>query len=36
VYRHDTALVSVAQDEQRAVARFDDGSEVAADLLNGR
>ena len=33
VYRHGSALVSVEQDEQRAVARFDDGSEVAADLL---
>jgi 2-polyprenyl-6-methoxyphenol hydroxylase-like FAD-dependent oxidoreductase len=33
VYRHGIALVSVEQDEQRAVARFDDGSEVAADLL---
>jgi 2-polyprenyl-6-methoxyphenol hydroxylase-like FAD-dependent oxidoreductase len=30
---HRSALVSVAQDEQRAVACFDDGSEVAADLL---
>ena len=33
VYRHGSALVSVAQDEQLAYARFDDGSEVAADLL---
>ena len=33
VYRHGSALVSVAHDEQRAVARFDDGSEVTADLL---
>ena len=33
VYRHGSALVSVAQDELCAVARFDDGSEVAADLL---
>ena len=33
VYRHGSALVSVAQDEHRAVALFDDGSEVAADLL---
>jgi 2-polyprenyl-6-methoxyphenol hydroxylase-like FAD-dependent oxidoreductase len=33
VYRHGSALVSVEQDEQRAFARFDDGSEVAADLL---
>ena len=33
VYRHGSALVSVEQDEQLAYARFDDGSEVAADLL---
>ena len=33
VDRHGSALVSVEQDEQRVVARFDDGSEVAADLL---
>ena len=33
VYRHGSALVSVEQDEQRAYARFDDGSEVTADLL---
>ena len=33
VYRYGSALASVEQDEQRAVARFDDGSEVAADLL---
>ena len=33
VYRHGSALVSVTQDERRVVARFDDGSEVAADLL---
>jgi 2-polyprenyl-6-methoxyphenol hydroxylase-like FAD-dependent oxidoreductase len=33
VCRHGSALVSVVLDEQRAVARFDDGSEVAADLL---
>ena len=33
VYRHGSALVSVEQDKQRALARFDDGSEVAADLL---
>ena len=33
VYRHGSALVSVEQDEQRAIARFDDGGEVAADLL---
>ena len=33
VYHHGSALVSVAHDEQRAVARFDDGSEVTADLL---
>jgi 2-polyprenyl-6-methoxyphenol hydroxylase-like FAD-dependent oxidoreductase len=33
VYRHGSALVSVEQDEQHAFARFDDGSEVAADLL---
>jgi 2-polyprenyl-6-methoxyphenol hydroxylase-like FAD-dependent oxidoreductase len=33
VYRHGSALVSVAQKEHRAVALFDDGSEVAADLL---
>ncbi len=32
-YRHGSALVSVEQDEQRVVARFDDGSDVAADLL---
>ena len=35
VYRHGSALVSVARDEHRVVARFDDGSEVAADLLVG-
>jgi 2-polyprenyl-6-methoxyphenol hydroxylase-like FAD-dependent oxidoreductase len=33
VYRLGSALVSVEQGEQRAFARFDDGSEVAADLL---
>jgi 2-polyprenyl-6-methoxyphenol hydroxylase-like FAD-dependent oxidoreductase len=33
IYRHGSALVSVAQDEGRAVAHFDDGGEVAADLL---
>jgi 2-polyprenyl-6-methoxyphenol hydroxylase-like FAD-dependent oxidoreductase len=33
LYRHGSALVSVAQDEQGVVARFDDGSEVTADLL---
>ena len=33
VYRHGSALVSVAYDEQRPVARFDGGSEVRADLL---
>jgi 2-polyprenyl-6-methoxyphenol hydroxylase-like FAD-dependent oxidoreductase len=33
VYRHGSTLVSVEQDEQRAVALFDDGREVAADLL---
>jgi 2-polyprenyl-6-methoxyphenol hydroxylase-like FAD-dependent oxidoreductase len=33
VYYHGSVLVSVAQAEQRVVARFDDGSEVAADLL---
>ena len=33
VYRNGIALASVEQDEQRVVARFDDGSEVAAELL---
>jgi 2-polyprenyl-6-methoxyphenol hydroxylase-like FAD-dependent oxidoreductase len=33
VYRHRSGLVSVEQDEQCVVARFDDGSEVVADLL---
>jgi 2-polyprenyl-6-methoxyphenol hydroxylase-like FAD-dependent oxidoreductase len=33
VYRHRSGLVSVAHDEQRVVARFDDGSEVGAELL---
>ena len=33
VYRHGSALVSVAHDEQRAIARFDGGNEVRADLL---
>lgn len=33
VYHHGSALVSVAQDGRRTVARFDDGGEVAADLL---
>ena len=33
VYRHGSELVSVAQDGQHAVGRFDDGSEVTADLL---
>ena len=33
VYHHGSALVSVLHDEHRAVARFDDGSEVSADLL---
>jgi 2-polyprenyl-6-methoxyphenol hydroxylase-like FAD-dependent oxidoreductase len=33
VYHHGSALASVEQDEQRVVARFDDGGEVAADLL---
>ena len=33
VYRHGSALVSVEQDEQCAYARFDDDSEVTADLL---
>jgi 2-polyprenyl-6-methoxyphenol hydroxylase-like FAD-dependent oxidoreductase len=33
VYRDGISLTSVEQDEQRVVARFDDGSEVAADLL---
>jgi 2-polyprenyl-6-methoxyphenol hydroxylase-like FAD-dependent oxidoreductase len=34
IYQHGSALVSVAQDDERhVVARFDDDSEVAADLL---
>ena len=33
VYRHGSALVSIAQDETRVLAHFDGGVEVAADLL---
>ncbi len=33
IYRHGSALVAVEQDDGRAAARFEDGSEIVADLL---